>query len=54
MITIVGDKVSPCNQALSKSGKALGTRLTFTKIEKIQVDQPYSQAQGWVTANEQF
>ena len=33
-ITTVAEKDSSRNQALSKSGKALGTRLTFTKIKK--------------------
>ena len=33
-VTTVAEKDSSRNQALSKSGKALGTRLTFTKIKK--------------------
>ena len=37
-----------------ESGKALGTRLTSTKIKKIPTDRPYSQIEGRVTANEQF
>ena len=39
---------------ISTSGKALGTKLTFTKIKKIPPEQPYLQTQDWVTANEQF
>ena len=33
-VTTVAEKDSSRNQALSKSGKALGTRLTFTKKKK--------------------
>ena len=39
---------------ISKSHKALVTRLTFNKIRKILIDRPYLQTQGQVTANKQF
>ena len=43
-----------CTKLVSKSGKALGTRLTFAKIKNILTDQPYLQTQGRVMANKQF
>ena len=52
IITIVTDKGSYHNQALSKSGQVMGLRLTFTKLKsKISSDRPYTQTQGRVTTN---
>ena len=53
--TIVANKgFFPATKLISKSSKALGKRLTSTKIEKILADPPFTQTQGRVTTNEQF
>ena len=55
IITIGAGKGSfPASKLMPKSGKALGTRLTFTKIKEIPIDRPYSQTHGRVTTNELF
>ena len=54
VIITVADKGSSCKQALSKSGKVLGTRLTFTKIKKNpdQLTNPSRKLRvGWRQTN---